>query len=73
MMARTLQRRRHPVHDFGGPTAVWFGRAKLLLRHGGETVMEINPQPTPFTPEAHHILTGLAGVVLPQLLASPEK
>jgi hypothetical protein len=35
MMARTLQRPRHPVHDYGGPTTVWFGRAKLLLRHGG--------------------------------------
>ena len=36
----------------------------------GATVVEINPQPTPFTPEAHFVLNGPAGVVLPQLLAS---
>jgi NAD-dependent deacetylase len=36
----------------------------------GATVVEINPQPTPFTAQAHFALTGAAGVLLPELLAS---
>jgi NAD-dependent protein deacetylase/lipoamidase len=36
----------------------------------GATVVEINPQPTPFTSEAHYVLAGAAGTVLPRLLAS---
>lgn len=35
---------------------------------GGATVVEINPHPTPLTPRAHHVLTGAAGEVLPDLL-----
>jgi NAD-dependent deacetylase len=35
---------------------------------GGATVVEINPQPTPFTPQAHFALAGAAGVVLPDLV-----
>jgi NAD-dependent deacetylase len=34
----------------------------------GATVVEINPQPTPFTAQAHFALTGAAGVVLPELM-----
>ena len=34
----------------------------------GATVVEINPQPTPFTPRAHFALAGAAGVVLPELM-----
>ncbi len=35
----------------------------------GATVVEINPQRTPFTAQAHFALAGAAGVVLPELLA----
>lgn len=35
----------------------------------GAIVVEINPQPTPFTPQAHFALAGAAGTVLPELLA----
>lgn len=35
----------------------------------GATVVEINPQPTPFTAQAHFVLAGAAGIVLPELLA----
>jgi NAD-dependent deacetylase len=34
----------------------------------GATVLEINPQPTPFTAQAHFALAGAAGVVLPELM-----
>jgi len=34
----------------------------------GATVVEINPQPTPFTAQAHFALAGAAGVVLPELV-----
>lgn len=34
----------------------------------GATVVEINPQPTPFTAQAHFALAGAAGVVLPALV-----
>jgi NAD-dependent deacetylase len=37
------------------------------LRNGA-TVVEINPQSTPFTEQAHFALPGAAGVVLPELL-----
>jgi NAD-dependent deacetylase len=36
--------------------------------HGGATVVEINPQQTPFTAQAAFSLTGAAGVVLPDLM-----
>jgi NAD-dependent deacetylase len=34
----------------------------------GATVVEINPGATPLTPQAHHVLAGAAGVVLPELV-----
>lgn len=34
----------------------------------GACVVEINPQPTPFTPHAHFSLQGPSGVVLPRLV-----
>jgi NAD-dependent deacetylase len=34
----------------------------------GATVVEINPQPTPLTAQAHFALAGAAGVVLPELV-----
>ncbi len=34
----------------------------------GATVVEINPQPTPFTAKAHFALAGAAGMVLPELM-----
>jgi NAD-dependent deacetylase len=39
----------------------------------GATVVEINPQPTSLTEEAHFALAGAAGVVLPALLVSLRK
>lgn len=36
----------------------------------GATVVEINPRNTPLTAQAHFVLAGAAGVVLPELLAS---
>jgi len=35
----------------------------------GATVVEINPQPTPFTEKATFVLAGAAGVMLPRLVA----
>ncbi len=35
----------------------------------GATVVEINPERTPFTAQAHFALAGAAGVVLPELVA----
>jgi NAD-dependent deacetylase len=34
----------------------------------GAAVVEINPQPTPLTAKAHFVLSGPAGIVLPELL-----
>jgi len=34
----------------------------------GATVVEVNPQPTPLTAQAHFALAGVAGVVLPELV-----
>jgi NAD-dependent deacetylase len=39
----------------------------------GATVVEINPQPTPFTSQAHFALAGAAGEILPELLAIRRK
>lgn len=39
----------------------------------GATVIEINPQQTPFTDKAHFVLKGAAGVVLPELLATIKR
>jgi NAD-dependent deacetylase len=58
-----------------GTSTVVYPAASLPYEalRSGATVVEINPQPTPFTPEAHHVLTGPAGLVLPQLLASLKR
>jgi NAD-dependent deacetylase len=37
------------------------------------TVVEINPEPTPFTAQAHFALAGAAGMILPDLLAELRK
>ncbi len=53
-----------------GTSTVVYPAAALpteALRNGA-TVVEINPQPTPFTPQAHFALAGAAGVVLPELV-----
>lgn len=58
-----------------GTSTVVYPAAALpteALRHGA-VVIEINPQPTPLTARAHFVLTGAAGVVLPQLLAELKK
>ena len=40
------------------------------LEHGA-TVVEINPDSTPLTPHAHHVLRAPAGRILPQLVHFP--
>jgi NAD-dependent deacetylase len=58
-----------------GTSAVVYPAAALptaALRHGA-VVIEINPQPTPLTAQAHFVLAGAAGVVLPQLFAELKK
>ncbi len=54
-----------------GTSTVVYPAASLPFEalRSGATVVEINPQPTPFTEQAHFVLTGAAGVVLPALLA----
>ena len=55
-----------------GTSAAVFPAAALpyeALRSGATTV-EVNPQPTPFTLEAHFALAGAAGLILPALLNS---
>jgi len=58
-----------------GTSTVVYPAASLPFEalRSGATVVEINPQPTPFTNGAHHVLAGAAGAVLPQLLASLKK
>jgi len=55
-----------------GTSAVVYPAASLpfhALEHG-TTVVEINPDPTPLTDKADYVLTGAAGVILPDLLKS---
>jgi NAD-dependent deacetylase len=55
-----------------GTSTVVYPAAHLptaALQHGA-TVVEINPQTTPFTEKASFVLSGAAGVVLPKLLAA---
>jgi NAD-dependent deacetylase len=40
----------------------------LLARQNGALLVEINPNATPLTPHAHHVLSGPAGKVLPELV-----
>jgi NAD-dependent deacetylase len=58
-----------------GTSTVVYPAAELPYEalRGGATVVEINPQPTPFTAQAHFALAGPAGIVLPDLLASLKK
>ena len=54
-----------------GTSTIVYPAAELpneALRSGA-TVVEINPQSTPFTDKAHYVLAGAAGVVLPDILA----
>ncbi len=54
-----------------GTSALVYPAAGLPVAslRAGATVVEINPQPTPFTAQAHFVLAGPAGVVLPELIA----
>jgi len=58
-----------------GTSGVVYPAAALpfeALRHGA-TVVEMNPQPTPFSDQAHVALMGAAGDVLPELLGRIRK
>jgi NAD-dependent deacetylase len=55
-----------------GTSAVVYPAAALpftALRNSA-TVVEINPQPTPFTEHAHHVLAAAAGSAVPELLGA---
>ena len=53
-----------------GTSTVVFPAATLpsAALRSGATVVEINPQPTRFTAQAHFVLAAAAGVVLPELV-----
>jgi NAD-dependent deacetylase len=53
-----------------GTSTVVYPAASLPFEatRSGATVIEINPQPTPFTENARFVLAGAAGVVLPELI-----
>ena len=55
-----------------GTSAVVYPAAALPLEalRSGATVVQINPQPTPFTPQAHFALAAAAGLVLPELMTA---
>jgi NAD-dependent deacetylase len=55
-----------------GTSTVVYPAAALPLEalRSGATVVEINPQPTPFTAQAHFALAAAAGLVLPELLTA---
>lgn len=55
-----------------GTSSLVYPAAELpvLALRTGAVVVEINPQPTPLTPHATFSLHGMAGVVLPALVAS---
>lgn len=55
-----------------GTSTVVYPAAALpfVALKSGATVVEINPQPTPLTDKAQFVLSGAAGVVLPELMAS---
>ncbi|HLX71787.1 MAG TPA: NAD-dependent deacylase [Verrucomicrobiae bacterium] len=57
-----------------GTSTVVYPAAALpfLALKSGAIVVEINPQPTPLTEKAQFVLSGAAGAVLPELLASLE-
>jgi NAD-dependent deacetylase len=53
-----------------GTSALVYPAASLPLEalRAGATVVEINPQPTPLSPKAKFVLSGAAGIVLPELV-----
>jgi NAD-dependent deacetylase len=53
-----------------GTSTVVYPAAALptVALRSGATVVEINPQPTPFTAQAHFLVAGAAGGVLPELM-----
>jgi NAD-dependent deacetylase len=55
-----------------GTSALVYPAASLPIEalDAGATVVEVNPEPTPFTPRAHFVLAGAAGRVLPELVAA---
>lgn len=58
-----------------GTSTVVYPAASLPPRalRSGATVVEINPQPTPFTDQATYVLPGAAGEILPRLLSQLRK
>jgi len=54
-----------------GTSTVVYPAAALPFeaRRSGALVVEVNPDPTPLTDQAHYVLNGAAGIVLPELLA----
>jgi NAD-dependent deacetylase len=55
-----------------GTSTVVYPAAGLptLALQNGATVVEINPQPTPFTVNATYAVQGPAGAVLPEILSA---
>jgi NAD-dependent deacetylase len=58
-----------------GTSAVVYPAASLPIEalDAGATVVEVNPEPTPFTSRAHFVLAGPAGKVLPELLEAMKE
>jgi NAD-dependent deacetylase len=54
-----------------GTSTVVYPAAALPFEalRAGATIIEINPGPTPLTDQAHYVLAGAAGLVLPELLS----
>jgi NAD-dependent deacetylase len=55
-----------------GTSALVYPAAELpfIALRAGATVVEINPQPTPLSPQVPFVLTGAAGTMLPALVAA---
>ena len=53
-----------------GTSTIVYPAASLPFEalRSGATVVEINPHPTPLTSQAHFVLQGAAGVIVPELL-----
>jgi NAD-dependent deacetylase len=64
--------RRCAVLIVAGTSAEVYPAAALpaLAQRAGAIVVEINPNPTPLSATANHVLRGAAGVVLPALVAA---
>ena len=54
-----------------GTSTVVYPAASLPFEalRSGAIVVEINPQPTPFTEQAHFVIPAAAGAVLPEMLS----